>query len=106
LLRRTHLDALPQLWNLLRGDLTLVGPRPERSERFESLCALHPCFRLRASVAPGLTGWAQLRAGGAELGEEALSLDLYYLKHRSLTLDLLIVWASAARALRGGVSAS
>ena len=95
ILRATRLDEIPQLWNVLRGDMSLVGPRPERPELREELCRLYPYFRWRSSVAPGLTGWAQIRRGYvSDLAgfEEKLGFDLYYLKHRSLRLDLFILW--------------
>ncbi len=98
LLRKMRLDELPQLWNVLRGDMSLVGPRPERPEFAEDLSARFPFFRLRHSLRPGLTGWAQIRYGYVNdiLGwEEKLSLDLYYLKYRSLSMDLFILWETA-----------
>jgi exopolysaccharide biosynthesis polyprenyl glycosylphosphotransferase len=97
-LRRTRLDEIPQLWNVLRGDMSLVGPRPERPEFAERLADHYPYFRLRCAVQPGLTGWAQIRHGYVSdfMGwEEKLSLDLYYLKYRSFTMDCLILWETA-----------
>jgi len=94
-IRRTRLDELPQLWNILRGEMTLVGPRAERPEFAESLSERYDYYRLRSSVKPGLTGWAQTRFGyvsDVDAYEEKLALDLYYLKHRSLSMDLLILW--------------
>jgi exopolysaccharide biosynthesis polyprenyl glycosylphosphotransferase len=105
-LRRTHLDELPQLWNVLVGEMSLVGPRPERPEFAESLTDRLPLFRFRSALKPGLTGWAQVRqgyAGSLAEFERKLSFDLYYLKHRSLTLDLVILWETvkAVVLLRG-----
>jgi len=94
-LRRTRLDEFPQLWNILKGDMTLVGPRAERPEFVESLNAQYSYYRLRSSVKPGLTGWAQTRYGyvsDVDAYEEKLALDFYYLKHRSTAMDLLILW--------------
>ena len=89
-LRRSRLDELPQLWNILSGDMSLVGPRPERPEFQERISERVPYFSLRSTVKPGLTGWAQIRQGyTAEMDEfeEKFSLDLFYLKHRSVSLD-------------------
>ena len=92
-LRRTHLDELPQLWNVLRGEMAVVGPRPERPEFVEGLEKTVPFWTRRSLVTPGITGWAQLRCGyAAEQCEmaEKLSYDLWYLRHRSLVVDLAI----------------
>jgi lipopolysaccharide/colanic/teichoic acid biosynthesis glycosyltransferase len=93
-LRRARLDEIPQLWNVLRGDMGFVGPRPERPEFVEWLSREVPYYHLRHIVRPGLTGWAQVRYQyGASLEEskEKLRYDLYYIKNISLSLDLLIV---------------
>ena len=89
-LRRTHLDELPQFWNVLRGDMSLVGPRPERPEFTEDLSRSIPFYRLRLAVRPGLTGLKQIRVGYAATPDEHLEVlrhDLYYIKHRSLALN-------------------
>jgi exopolysaccharide biosynthesis polyprenyl glycosylphosphotransferase len=94
-LRRYRLDELPQLWNVLRGELALVGPRPEQVPIVERLEQQIPFYAVRHSVRPGLTGWAQVTLGysGSLEGTRAkLQRDLYYVKHRSLRLDLLILW--------------
>jgi sugar transferase (PEP-CTERM system associated) len=94
LLRRTRLDELPQLINVLRGDMSLVGPRPERPEFIPLLAAQLPFYSLRHSVKPGLTGWAQVRQGYAASVDDArakLECDLYYAKNLSLGLDLVIL---------------
>lgn len=93
-LRKSRLDELPQLWNILRGDMSLVGPRPERPEFVHNLEQLLPHYRLRHLVRPGLTGWAQIHYGyGASVADahRKLCYDLYYLKHRSLELDVAIL---------------
>lgn len=93
-LRRTRLDELPQLWNILRGDMSFVGPRPERPEFENELSKTIPLFPVRHLVRPGLTGWAQVNAPYAAAAEDHLKklrYDLYYLKHRSLTLDAAII---------------
>jgi exopolysaccharide biosynthesis polyprenyl glycosylphosphotransferase len=92
-IRRLHLDELPQLWNVLRGDMSIVGPRPERPEFLERLAADVPFWTQRLLVKPGITGWAQIRSAYASDSLEAqdkLSYDLWYLRHRSLLLDAVI----------------
>ena len=98
LLRKTRFDELPQLWNVLVGEMSLVGPRPERPEFIDALSERYPYFRLRSTLKPGLTGWAQIRHGyvnDVDGFEEKLALDLYYMKHRSFMMDLLILWKTA-----------
>jgi exopolysaccharide biosynthesis polyprenyl glycosylphosphotransferase len=97
-LRKTRLDEVPQLWNVLRGEMSLVGPRPERPEFVESLSLRYPYFALRESLKPGVTGWAQIQKGyvnEVEEFEEKLALDVYYMKYRSTAMDLLILWKTA-----------
>jgi exopolysaccharide biosynthesis polyprenyl glycosylphosphotransferase len=92
-LRRTHVDELPQLWNVLRGEMSIVGPRPERPEFIPTLEEAIPFFTRRLLVKPGITGWAQLRhdyASDADGAAEKLSYDLWYLRHRNLVVDLAI----------------
>jgi exopolysaccharide biosynthesis polyprenyl glycosylphosphotransferase len=94
ILRRYRLDEIPQIWNILRGDMSVVGPRPERPEFVEILEREVPHWSRRLLVKPGLTGWAQVRMGYADDADSAadkLAYDLYYLKHRSLVLDLAII---------------
>ncbi len=106
-LRMTRLDEVPQLWNVLKGEMSLVGPRPERPEFVESLSVRYPYFALRDSLKPGITGWAQIQCGYVnEVAgfEEKLALDIYYLKYRSTLMDLLILWKTAKTVLlMGGV---
>jgi sugar transferase (PEP-CTERM system associated) len=94
-MRTTRLDEIPQLWNVLRGEMGFVGPRPERPEFVEWLNREIPFYELRHMVRPGITGWAQVRYKyGASLEEtkRKLEYDLYYVKHLSLGLDLLIMF--------------
>jgi exopolysaccharide biosynthesis polyprenyl glycosylphosphotransferase len=93
-LRQSRLDELPQLWNILRGDMSLVGPRPERPEFVEKLAEVIPHYRQRHLIKPGLTGWAQIRfryGASVEDAQRKLCYDLYYLKHRSIDLDTAII---------------
>ncbi len=93
-LRRLHLDEMPQAWNILRGDMSVVGPRPEQPQYVEALRESIPYYNTRLSVRPGLTGWAQVNYGyGGDIGGSTikLSYDLYYIKRQSVALDLLIM---------------
>ena len=102
-LRRTHIDELPQIINVLRGDMRLVGPRPERPEIVTGLEQVLNHYRGRHHVKPGVTGWAQVRCGyaGSMLGSAwKLCHDLYYLKHRSLLGDSLIMLETLAIAAK------
>ncbi len=93
ILRKTHLDELPQLFNVLRGEMSIVGPRAERPELVTYFQNQVPFYRARLLVRPGITGWAQVNFGYASSIEDTiikLEYDLYYIKHRSLLLDLLI----------------
>jgi exopolysaccharide biosynthesis polyprenyl glycosylphosphotransferase len=102
-LRRTRLDELPQCWNVLRGEMSLVGPRPERPEFVSRLAQAIPFYRARHAVKPGLTGWATIQQGYASSEADALvklQYDLYYIKHQSLFLDLYILLRTAAQIVR------
>jgi exopolysaccharide biosynthesis polyprenyl glycosylphosphotransferase len=104
LLRRTRIDELPQLWNVLVGDMSFVGPRPERPEFVSELERAIPYYAWRHVVRPGLTGWAQITYGYGASVEDArrkLEYDLYYIRHYSLGTDLFIVLRTVAAALRG-----
>ncbi len=97
-LRASRLDELPQLWNILRGEMSFVGPRPERPEIESELATTIPLFPVRHLVRPGLTGWAQVSAPYAATREDhllKLRHDLYYLKYRSLALDVAILLKTA-----------
>lgn len=100
-LRRLRIDELPQLWNVLKGDMSLVGPRPEWIKEVEILEPLIPTYTLRYLVPPGITGWAQvyfIATNSPEASVEKHSYDLYYLKHFSLALDFSIMLKTVKRA--------
>ncbi|MCR4278633.1 MAG: sugar transferase [bacterium] len=102
-LRVTRLDELPQIWNVLRGDMSLIGPRPERPEFVEALIEQMPYYALRHLVRPGLTGWAQVRfpyAGTIEDNLKKLQYDLYYIKNRSVVLDAAVLLKTIGIVLR------
>lgn len=97
-LRTLHLDELPQMWSIVRGEMSLIGPRPEQPQYVESLQRDIDFYRTRLTVRPGLTGWAQVNYGygaGVDGARVKLSYDLYYIKRQSVALDLVI----AARTL-------
>jgi len=104
LLRKTRLDELPQLWNVFRGDMSFVGPRPERPHFVEKLRKVIPYYDERHGVKPGITGWAQVKfpyGSTLEDAEEKLEYDLFYVKHMSPLLDLAIMLATAKVMLIG-----
>ena len=108
LLRRYRLDELPQFWTILRGDMSLVGPRPEQVVLVERLSQAIRFYDARHCVRPGLTGWAQVNSGygGSHPGTIAkLQLDFYYIRHQSLRLDLLVLLRTLQAVLRGQGSA-
>jgi len=88
LLRRLSIDELPQLWNVVRGEMSLVGPRPTLRYQVERYT---PRQRRRLEVTPGITGWAQVHGRASLPWEERIELDVWYVEHRSLALDLLIL---------------
>jgi sugar transferase (PEP-CTERM system associated) len=93
-LRQSRMDEIPQLWNVLRGDMSLVGPRPERPEFVETLNEEIPYYHLRHTIRPGVTGWAQIRykyGSSIEEAKEKLRYDLFYIKNMSAGLDLLVL---------------
>ncbi|RMF79009.1 MAG: sugar transferase [Planctomycetota bacterium] len=103
-LRRSRIDELPQLWNILRGEMSIVGPRPERPEFVEQLAQQIPHYRQRHLIKPGLTGWAQIHYGYGDSITDArrkLCYDLYYLKHRSIDFDFAIIIRTLGRFLFG-----
>ncbi|MBI5732723.1 sugar transferase [Candidatus Jorgensenbacteria bacterium] len=93
ILRNTHIDELPQLWNILKGNISFVGPRPERPEFIQELKKKIPFYEIRHLAKPGLTGWAQINyryGSSVEDAYEKLQYDIFYLKYRSVVFDLLI----------------
>ena len=98
-LRKSRLDELPQVLNVARGEMSLIGPRPERPEFIDQLAARIPFYRARHAVPPGITGWAQVRFGYGNSVEDArtkLEYDLYYVRHAGFYLDALILLKTAA----------
>jgi len=103
-LRRWRLDELPQLWNVLRGEMSLVGPRPEQPEIHEEFLRDLPLLEARLEALPGVTGWAQVRYGYVSTLEqmrEKFGYDLYYLRHRSLWFDLEVLLRTLGVVLSG-----
>lgn len=103
-LRKSRMDEIPQLWNVLRGDMCLVGPRPERPEFVDELSSKIPYYQLRQTIRPGITGWAQIRykyGSSVEDMKEKLRYDLFYIKNMSAGLDLLIVFNTVKIILAG-----
>jgi lipopolysaccharide/colanic/teichoic acid biosynthesis glycosyltransferase len=93
-LRKTHVDELPQILNILRGDLSVVGPRPEQPHYVDELVTKIPFYDLRHLVRPGLTGWAQVKygyAGDERDALEKLQYEFFYLRHQSMAFDLRIM---------------
>jgi len=98
------LDELPQLWNVLGGEMSLVGPRPERPHFCSMLEESIPLYALRHSVRPGITGWAQVKyqyGASVEDAKTKLEYDLFYIKHLSALLDVAILFETAKVVLRG-----
>ena len=100
LLRRFDVDELPQLWNVLKGDMSIVGPRPERPYFVEQFKHRIPQYMLRHKVKAGITGWAQVNGwrGNTSL-EKRIEYDLYYIENWSVTLDIKIMWMTVFRGL-------
>ncbi len=100
ILRKTRLDEVPQLLNVLRGEMSMIGPRPERPFFVDQLTAQIPFYRTRLAVKPGVTGWAQVMYRYGNSREDALiklQYDLYYIRHQSVTLDMLILLRTAGK---------
>jgi lipopolysaccharide/colanic/teichoic acid biosynthesis glycosyltransferase len=96
-IRSTRVDELPQLLNVLTGEMSFVGPRPERPHFVEQLAGIIPFYTERSYVKPGITGWAQVNfpyGASIEDSKEKLSFDLYYIKNRSLVLDVMILFST------------
>ncbi len=103
-LRKTRLDEIPQLWNVLRGEMSLIGPRPEQLDFVRQFASRIPSYPYRHLVRPGLTGWAQVQQGYAASEDETLTklgYDLYYVSHYSLAMDLLIAFKTVRIVLTG-----
>ena len=103
IMRKTRLDELPQVINILRGEMNVVGPRPERPFHVRRLTEKIPFYRTRLVVRPGLTGWAQVKYTYGSTDEDAqvkLEYDLYYIRHRSLLLDANIMFRTIGKVLR------
>lgn len=104
IMRQLRIDELPQVWNVIRGDLSFVGPRPERPEFVAPLNEQVPYYALRHLARPGLTGWAQVLyltpTAHLEDNLKKLQYDLYYIKHRSLVLDAAILLKTIGIVLR------
>ena len=98
LLRRSSLDELPNLVNVLRGDMSLIGPRPTLPAQ---VAQYTPRQRGRLAIRPGITGWAQVNGRAALPWEQRIELDLFYIEHRSLALDLRILWRTVGMVLGG-----
>lgn len=98
LLRRLSLDELPQLWNVVRGDMSVIGPRPTLRYQVEQYTARQ---RIRLAVKPGITGWAQVHGRAALPWDERIELDVWYVEHRSLALDLRIAGLTPLALFRG-----
>jgi lipopolysaccharide/colanic/teichoic acid biosynthesis glycosyltransferase len=104
ILRKLHLDELPQFWNVIRGEMSLVGPRPERPEFVEKLKKKIPYYSLRHFMEPGITGWAQVNfpyASSIEDSQEKLEYDLYYISHMNLFFDFQVLLKTAQKILLG-----
>jgi len=103
-MRKARLDELPQLWNVLKGEMSLIGPRPEQAPIARELARLAPSYALRHSVRPGITGWAQVNNGYCATCKDSLAkldYDLYYIQHRSLALDFQILARTVIVVLTG-----
>lgn len=103
IMRKTRIDELPQLYNVIKGDMSLVGPRPERPEHVIRLEKKIPFYRTRHIIRPGVTGWAQVRYHYGSTDEDAmvkLQYDLYYIRHQSLSLDINIIIRTVGKVLR------
>lgn len=100
-MRKTRIDELPQIWSVIKGDMSFIGPRPERPELTEKFCHENPGFEQRLRIMPGLSGYAQVH-GGYEItpGKKAI-LDRYYIAHFSLKMDLLIIFETIRVVLTG-----
>lgn len=100
-IRKTRIDEIPQLFNILKGEMSLIGPRPERPQFTEQFNKEIPGFVNRLAVKPGLTGWAQVNGGYDMTPSEKLVEDMYYIRNRSVLLDFKIIFKTIAVVLTG-----
>ncbi len=103
-IRKWRIDEIPQLWNVLKGEMSFVGPRPEREHFVTQLEEQIPYYGVRFSVKPGITGWAQVSYGyGASVQDaiEKLNYDLFYIKNMSMLLDIVIVFRTVKTVIFG-----
>lgn len=100
-IRKTRIDELPQLFNILKGDMSIIGPRPERPSFTDQFNKDIPGFINRLAVKPGLTGWAQVNGGYEITPEQKLKEDMYYIKNRSVSLDIKILLMTVKVVLTG-----
>ena len=103
-IRKTRMDEIPQVLNVLRGDMSFVGPRPERRVFIDIISRDVPYYALREGVKPGITGWAQIRypyGASVEDGRNKLEFDLYYVKNGTLFLDIAIIFHTVRHVLLG-----
>jgi len=100
-IRKTRIDEIPQLFNILKGDMSIIGPRPERPEFTQEFNEEIPGFINRLAVKPGLTGWAQVNGGYDITPKEKLVEDIYYIKNRSILLDFKIILKTVKVVLTG-----
>ena len=96
-LRKTSLDELPEIWNILKGEMSFVGPRPLLNEYLDLYSAEH---RLRHSIKPGITGWAQINGRNNIDWNQKLSLDIWYIKNRTLFLDIKIIFITIIKVIQ------
>ncbi|MGE7764383.1 sugar transferase [Peribacillus sp. NPDC096540] len=100
-IRKTRIDEIPQLINVLKGDMSLIGPRPEREYFYKEFDKFLPGFKSRLFVKPGITGWAQVNGGYDLTPKEKLNFDLYYIQHRSLVMEIKILFRTLAIVFTG-----
>jgi exopolysaccharide biosynthesis polyprenyl glycosylphosphotransferase len=100
-IRKTRIDEIPQLFNVLKGDMSIIGPRPERPMFTVEFNEIIPGFRNRLQVKPGLTGWAQVNGGYEITPKEKWELDMYYIENRSVQMDLVIILRTVRVVLTG-----
>ena len=106
ILRKISLDELPQFFNVLKGDMSIVGPRPERPELITDYKETIPKYMLRHKIKAGITGWAQVNGRNAISWEEKFEFDVWYVDHASFFLDLKILWLTVVKVMkREGISA-